>query len=323
LVLRIIFMGSPEEVIFPLKALEAHCQKTRAELVAVVSQPARPAGRKRVATDPPLARYAKDQGLLVLQPESAKANEFLKELALLQPDIVVTAAYGQILSRDFLAIPKRATINLHPSLLPSYRGATPVQSALLAGEKETGVTILFTVSALDAGAIISQKKVKVDEHETTEVLLPRLFSLAGDMLPEALAKLNDESFAGDMQDEKKVSHCRKIQKSDGEVDWNLPAEAIYNRFRAFSPWPGSFTFWAKQRLVLSGMRPVEAEPVTLSPGQLLYQPAQKRLLVGTATNPISLIKIKPAGGTEVGAEAFGNRLQGQSGDHFFYSERGA
>ena len=149
--MRIIFMGSPEEVIAPLKSLISLCEGSEHELVAVVSQPAKPAGRKKKLTDPPLASFAKEAGLKVYQPVKARDPEFLNQLRDDQVDLIITATYGQILSEEFLSIPKRGTINIHPSLLPEYRGATPVQTALFDGLETTGVSILFTVRALDAG----------------------------------------------------------------------------------------------------------------------------------------------------------------------------
>jgi folate-dependent phosphoribosylglycinamide formyltransferase PurN len=157
-------MGSPEEVVSPLQHLLEHCRKGKDQLLGVISQPARPAGRKKRLTDPPVASFAKEAGLTVWQPEKASAEEFLRTLEEAGPDVIITAAYGQILSERFLKIPKRATINIHPSLLPVYRGATPVQTALLDGLTETGVTILFTVKALDAGPIISQKRFAIEAN---------------------------------------------------------------------------------------------------------------------------------------------------------------
>jgi folate-dependent phosphoribosylglycinamide formyltransferase PurN len=162
LLMRLVYMGSPSEVIAPLESLIKHCQKSGDEVVAVVSQPAKPAGRKQTLTDPPVATFAKEQGLRCLQPIKASDPAFLEELKSLEVDVIITAAYGQILSNAFLAIPRRATINIHPSLLPAYRGAIPVPAALLDGLETTGVTVLFTVKALDAGNIILQKSFAIE-----------------------------------------------------------------------------------------------------------------------------------------------------------------
>ena len=177
--MRIVFMGSPKEVISPLESLMELCESDSFELVAVISQPARPFGRKKVLTDPPLATYAKEKGIHTLQPEKCRDEAFLTEtLKELNPDLIITAAYGQILSQAFLDIPKLGTINIHPSLLPEYRGAIPVPAALLDGKKTTGVSILYTVKALDAGDIISQESHDIEDNETSDILLARLFELS-------------------------------------------------------------------------------------------------------------------------------------------------
>jgi len=316
--LRIVFFGSPKEVISPLKSLMTFCESRQHELVAVVSQPAKPAGRKRQLTDPPLAEFAKECGLRVLQPSSARDPLFLEEFSALQPDLAITAAYGQILNEEFLAIPRRATINLHPSLLPKYRGATPVQSALLEGETRSGVSILFTVRKLDAGSLILQEKLDIGADETAQELLPRLFTLAGTLLPQAIHLLEDPSFVGAPQDEGEVTHCLKIQKSDGQIDWDSPATLIANRFRGYCPWPGSFTFFEGKRLIVQSLK-ISNINKDLSPGELSWDQDSKSLLAGTARGNISLIRLKPEGRKEVDAAVFWNQIKNLK-NHRFTSE---
>lgn len=246
--MRLIFLGSPEAVLAPLETLQTQAKAWGHELVGVVSQPARPTGRGQNLVDPPVALFAKANGIPVLQPEKASDPVFLQAFKDWSPDVAITAAYGQILSDAFLAIPKRATINIHPSLLPKYRGAIPVPAALMEGETTSGVTILFTVKKLDAGNLIVQAKTPIQPKETAGELTTRYFVLGATLLESALRKLADPSFAGDPQNEKLVTHCRKIEKQHGIIDWQLPAEDTFNRFRAFSPWPGSYTFLQGKRL---------------------------------------------------------------------------
>ena len=317
--MRIIFLGSPKEVLAPLRALMAMKEH---ELLAVVSQPAKPQGRKRQLKDPFVASFAKEHQIKVFQPESAKDPDFLSELRALTPDLMVTAAYGQILTEEFLAIPKRGTINLHPSLLPRYRGATPVQTALLNGDTKTGMSILFTVKKLDAGALILSKEAQIKEHETTKDLLTRMFTLGAEMLPLALDLLKDPGFKGSPQDEAGVVHCAKIQKTDGAIDWRKSAFSLYCRFRAFDPWPGSYAMLQGRRVVIlglgldsgldSGLAAHDKMAPKRNPGSFVFNKAAKALEVACGEDgaqTLCITRVKPAGGKEQDAAAFFNGLK--------------
>jgi len=307
--MRLIFLGSPEPVLAPLKTLLEEGPRHGHTVVGVVSQPARPVGRGRAPVDPPVAAFARRLGLPVLQPEKAADPAFLAAFAALAPDVAVTAAYGQILTPAFLQIPRRATINIHPSLLPRYRGATPVPAALLAGDTESGVTVLFTVQRLDAGNIITQERLLIDEHETAGELTSRFFTSGGRLTLAALEKLKDPAYCGTPQDETQVSLCRKIQKTDGLIDWHKPALATVCRFRAFAPWPGSFTFLGDRRLALTALQTAPAGTPAAAPGVVTYDRKRQTLLVGTSDGVIAVERLKPAGGKEVDAAAFWNGLK--------------
>lgn len=311
LIMRLVFLGSPEAALGPLKILSEKAGDYGHELVGVVSQPARPTGRKQLLQDPPVAKFAKERGILVLQPEKASDPTFLTAFRDLMPDVAITAAYGQILSPYFLSIPRRATINIHPSLLPKYRGATPVPAALLAGDKESGVTILFTVQKLDAGSIICQKATPLAPDEMAGDLTKRYFDLGGELLFAALEKLKDPTFTGTPQDESLVSHCRKIDKNDGLVNWNLSASDIYNRFRAHHPWPGTFTFHDNKRIQITEMRPQISTEGAISSnfGEITFDKPTGSLSVSTGFGKIHVLKVKPAGGKEINASSFWNGLQ--------------
>lgn len=311
--MRIVFLGSPEEVISPLNSL---LELDGIQVVGVVSQPAKPQGRGRTIEDPPVAKFAKARGILTLQPQKASDPEFLASFRELAPDVAVTAAYGQILTEEFLSIPKRATINIHPSLLPLYRGATPVQSSLAAGDTTTGVTILFTVKKLDAGNIIVQKAYPIGSDERAGELMTRMFTESGSLLKETFEKLRDPEFSGTPQDPNKVTHCRKIDKSDGNITWERSAEGIYNKFRAFEPWPGSFTFLAGKRVAVTDMRPTKDLMTSQDPGEFVFDKKQHCLTVGTGTDPLQILKLKPAGSGEINAAAFWNGLKDRSHPRF-------
>ena len=310
--MRLIFLGSPEPVVAPLKALLAQAGALGHEVVGVVSQPARPAGRGQGPLDPPVAAYAKSLGITTLQPEKASSAEFLGAFAGLMPDVAITAAYGQILSEEFLAIPRRATINIHPSLLPKYRGATPVPAALLSGEEVTGVTVLFTVKKLDAGAIIAQESMPIERDETSGDLTSRLFAASTPLVVTALRHLEDPLFVGTPQNEAAATHCRKIEKRHGAIDWQRSSAEIYNAFRAYEPWPGTFTYLEGRRLSLVDMKHDESAMSGLAPGQAHYEKRLRCLLVGTSDGTVQLFKLKAAGGKVVTAEAFWNGLKNRS-----------
>jgi methionyl-tRNA formyltransferase len=309
--MRLIFLGSPEAAVQPLATLLELGPERGHEVVAVVSQPAKPVGRRGAPEDPPVARFAKDKGLVTLQPGKAGDPAFLDRLRSLAPDVMITAAYGQILPDAFLAIPRRATINIHPSLLPRYRGATPVPAALLDGCRETGVTILFTVAKLDAGNVIVQSRSPVRRDETTGSLTERLFAEGGELVLTALEKLENRAFTGMPQDENAVTHCRKIKKTDGLVDWTQPTAVIMNRFRAHHPWPGTYTFAQGRRLALLRLRPSEGG--ALPPGAVRYDKAQKALRVGTADGAVDVLALQPAGGKLQDGAAFWNGLKDRDG----------
>lgn len=310
--MRLVFLGSPEAVLKPLETLWTNAKAWGHELVGVVSQPARPVGRGRVMTDPPVAAFAKAKGVPVLQPEKAGDPAFLEAFKAWQPDVAITAAYGQILTDAFLAIPKRGTINIHPSLLPRYRGATPVPAALIDGETASGVTILFTVKKLDAGNIIVQEKTPIGPKETAGELTVRYFELGARLLEPALQKLADPAFAGDPQDDKKVTHCKKIEKQDGAVDWEQPAEDTFNRYRAFAPWPGTFTFLQGRRVAITEMELDTQGISALEPGQAIFDKKHHCLTVGTGEGALRILKLKPADSKEILAAAFWNGLKDRS-----------
>lgn len=318
--MRIVFLGSPEAVLAPLTALLEEGPRHGHQVVGVISQPAKAVGRRGELTDPPVAAFAKAKGLTVLQPVKASEPAFLAALRALAPDVCITAAYGQILNDEFLSIPRRGTINIHPSLLPRYRGATPVPAALLDGQRESGVTILFTVFKLDAGNIIVQERSAIAADETSGSLTKRYFAVGARLLFPALERLADPMFTGEPQDDARVTHCKKIKKTDGLVDWTRPGEEIVNRFRAFEPWPGTFTFHAGRRVALTSLR-LDPEPrAHTTPGTVAYDKARGALLIGTGTVPVFVTKLKPAGGKDIDAAAFWNGLKDKTAVIFTASE---
>lgn len=314
--MKAIFMGSPEEVIAPLKYIINEIRGL--DIVGVVSQPARKVGRGKKLQDPPVASFAKEHGILTLQPEKASDQDFLNQLRALAPDLIITAAYGQILTQAFLDIPSRGTINIHPSLLPIYRGATPVQASLLNGDEETGVSILFTVKKMDAGNIIVQEKYEIKKDDTTGSLLTRMFQVSGQLVGQAIAKLADKNFTGEIQDENLVVHCKKIQKQDGFLNFQEASENIVNKYRGLTPWPGIYGFIGENRVAFNDISETKSE--SLKPGEFRFDKPTKAIIVGTKSKDIQIKKLKPAGKKEIDAPSFWNGLKDKENLVFDESE---
>lgn len=316
--MRIVFLGSPEYAVYPLKHL---IEQGEYEVVGVVSQTPKKKGRGQKIFESPVTVYAREAGLKILTPEKASSEEFLEELKALEPDLCITCAYGKILTQKFLDIPKRGTINIHPSKLPQYRGAVPVPAALLDGLKEISVTILFTVKALDAGNIIVQDHFSIGEEERSSELLTRLFKASSRTLDKALKKLEDPDFEGESQDESVVTHCKKIAKDDGLVDWAMSSEEIVNRYRAFFPWPGSFTFFEGKRVLLEEVKKMTQEETQglLFSGQFIFSKESKALFVKTGDHYLEVLKLKPEGKAILSAADFWNQIPKDKRQEVFFS----
>ncbi len=301
--MRICFLGSPAEVLPILSGLI-----NKANLVAVVSQPAKPFGRGKILTDPPVAEFAKHNNIKLLQPPSAKSQDFLQELKFLDIDLCVTAAYGQILSDEFLAIPRRGTINIHPSLLPKYRGATPVPTALLNDDAETGITILFTVKKLDAGNIIFQENFLLNGRETAGELTPVLFKQSVPLVLTAIEKLKAEpKFTGIPQDESLCSHSKKISKLNGQIDWTQSAKQIYSHYRAYTPWPGIFSFSEDNKRMLFGALELSPRNLSMPPGFTIIQ--DKKIFVSCGQGSLEILQIQPEGKKMIATQDYLNSVK--------------
>ena len=242
--MRVLFMGTPEFAISPLERL-AQEQYT---VVAVYTQPDKPGGRGRSLILSPVKMAALSMGLPVVQPESLKEGAAVEQLAGFQPDVIIVAAFGQILPQTVLDIPRYACLNIHPSLLPGYRGASPVAAAILAGDEVTGVTIMLLDSGLDTGPVLTQEKMTISSPDTTGSLSIKLSHMAAEMLPDVLRRWTAGEITPRPQNEAEVTYSHAIKKEDGDIDWQLPALDIWRRVRAFQPWPGAYTCWAGRRL---------------------------------------------------------------------------
>jgi len=237
---RIIFFGTPDFAIPSLRGL----LEGRDEVVAVVTQPDRSKGRGRKVIPPPVKEFALQKEITPFQPEKVKEEWFQDILKGLHPDLFVVVAFGQILPRSVLIIPKYGGINLHASLLPKYRGAAPIAWAILNGEKVTGVSTMMMDEGMDTGEILLQAEVPIGEEETAETLHDKLASLGAQLLMETLEKMKKGDLCPIPQDHSKATFAPPLKKEDGWIDWKKEAEKISRQVRAFNPWPGAFTEWS-------------------------------------------------------------------------------
>jgi methionyl-tRNA formyltransferase len=231
---RILFFGTPD---FAVPALAALVAAGRAP-VAVVTQPARPVGRGHRMQDPPVAACARAQGLEVMQPERVRSPDFLAQAAALAPDVAVVVAFGQIFPRALLELPAHGCVNLHASLLPRWRGASPIQAAIAAGDARTGVTTMLMEEGLDTGPILLQEETAIGADETAGDLSRRLAEMGGALLVRTLARLEQGDLAPRPQPAAGVTYAPRLARDSGRIDWRLEAREIQDRWRAFTPWPG-------------------------------------------------------------------------------------
>jgi len=235
--MAIVFLGTPAFAVPSLRRLAAE----GFEIAAVYTQPDRPAGRGRRPAPPPLKTAALELGLQVRQPESLRDPAVLVELAALRPEAGVGVAYGQILRQDVLDIPARGVINVHPSLLPRHRGASPVPAAILAGDAETGITIILMDAGMDSGPLLAQRRVPIQDSDTTATLMAALAEVAARLLTETLSRWLRGEIQPQPQDDSQATKAPLLKKEHGAIDWSLPAADIWRRVRAYNPWPGAYT----------------------------------------------------------------------------------
>ncbi|HDH07667.1 MAG TPA: methionyl-tRNA formyltransferase, partial [Candidatus Moranbacteria bacterium] len=238
--LRIIFMGTSSLAMEVLNSLI----REKYDVIAVYTQPDKKVGRREEITGSPVKNLAEQKKLSLFQPNSFDENEILN-IKKLRPDLIIVVAYGKILSGEVLGIPSFGSLNVHASLLPKYRGASPIQSAILSGENKTGVTIMLMDEGIDTGDIISQKEIDVDPEDTTEIITEKVSKLGTELLIETVPLWVGGKIKSRRQDHSQATFCKIIKKEDGLINWEDEAGVIYNKYRAFYLWPGVFSFWEK------------------------------------------------------------------------------
>lgn len=283
--IRAVFMGTPD---FALPALDALAD-AGCHIAAVYTQPDRRAGRGKRTTPSPVKQAALERGLPVYQPASLRRDPAARRrLADLAPHLIVVAAYGLFLPAETLALPPLGALNIHPSLLPLYRGPSPVASAMLAGDATTGVSIILLDEGMDSGPILAQRETPIGADETAGALTARLFDMGATLLTETLPAWRARRIAPAPQDESRATITRLLSREDGAIDWSMPAAQIARQVRAYHPWPGAFTHWNGKLLKIAEARALDA-PADSAPGVALALPQGVAIAAGEgALLPLTL-----------------------------------
>ncbi len=301
-------MGTPQFAVRPLHALA----EAGHELAAVVTRVDKPAGRGRSMAAPPVKLAAQQLGLTVFQPKRVRDPAFAETLRNLVPDAIVVAAYGQILPKEILFMPKHGCINIHASLLPAYRGAAPINWAIIHGDGETGITIMQMDEGMDTGGILLQERMPINARDTAGTLTEKLSVLGAKLIAKALPLVGAGTLKPAAQDETKATSAPLLKKEDGLIEWTLPAADIHNRVRGYTPWPGAYTFLNRN---VHKILETETAPGNGEPG-VIYKAGPDALEVGTGSGLIRILLIQPAGKKPMPAADFLRGHRGIEGKKF-------
>ena len=296
--LRIVFFGTPAFAVPTLEALLA----SRHAVVAVVTQPDRPRGRGQKTTPAPIKASATAAGVAILQPGSMKDPGFVAALSATNADLGVVAAYGKILTDAVLAVPRLGMVNVHASLLPRYRGAAPVHRAIIAGERETGITIMRVVRALDAGPMLATARRPIGSDETSEDVERDLARIGADLAVSTIEGLVDDQVPELPQNDADATYALRLAKDDGVIDWTRSANQIHNQIRGLHPWPHGFTFLGDKRLILLRST-ASADIAGREPGTIL-EASGDRLRVATGAGVLNLLELQAEGKRPMPAREF-------------------
>lgn len=286
--MRIVFMGTPEFAVPSLEALLA----SEDQIVGVVTQPDRPKGRGHELAPPPIKLIAQRSGIPFLQPLKIRTAEFLESLAAWKPDLIAVTAFGRILHAPILNLPSMGCVNVHGSLLPKYRGAAPVQWAVINGETETGITTMLMDEGMDTGAMLLQERIPILPEDTAGTVAPRLAELGGRLLVETIRQLKAGAMTPRAQDSTQATMAPLLKKEDGVIDWTGSAQSIINRIRGMSPWPGAYTFHGQERWNIWKAVAVP-EPAQAQPGTLVTVTKQS-IRVATGNGVLEILEIQTA-----------------------------
>jgi len=293
--MRIVFIGTGEVGVPTLQGL----LKSEHDVVGVVTQPDKPVGRSQQIEPPPIKRIPITTNIAILQPPRIKDPHAIEEIRAITPDVTVVMAYGQILPRAVLEIPKIACLNLHASLLPRWRGAAPIQAAIAAGDQETGITVMYMDEGLDTGDILLERKLDILPTDTGASLHERLAQVAPEALFESLRLLTAKSAPRIPQDNAQATYAPKLKRDDGRIDWSEPAEVIERKIRAFNPWPGAFIKLGDRNLKVFSASLVNRSG---KPGEILR--SEKELVIGAGNDALALGEVQLEGKKRMSAAEF-------------------
>lgn len=305
---RIVFMGSPEFALPSLRALADHYP-----VVGVVTQPDRPAGRGRVLSPPPVKILAESLGLPVIQPIRLKEPEAMQQLRDWKPELIVVAAFGQILKPEVLELPRSGCINVHASLLPRWRGAAPIQAAILHGDEQSGVTIMRIDPGLDTGPILSQRATAITAQDTAGSLGKRLAQMGADLLIETLPGYIAGKIKAKPQDNNLTTYAPMLDKEAGRLDFHQPAEVLARKVMAFNPWPGAFTTWQGANLKIHRAHTQSSQTTPREPGTTTVIEGQPAFT--TTDKLLVLDELQPAGKKPMTGKAFLNGVKDWGDSH--------
>jgi methionyl-tRNA formyltransferase len=307
--LNVVFLGSPQ---FAVPSFEALVDASDIDVALVVTQPDRRAGRGRKLNPPAVKVAAEFHGIPVHQPESLHDEAQVEPIRGANPDVIVVVSYGEILRKSVLELPPLGCINVHPSLLPAYRGSIPIQAAILNGDNDTGVSFMKLVRRLDAGPVLHQVRTPLSAQETTGDLSERLSHLAADYLPETLRRWAKGEIKLEYQNDAQATYTRELTKADAQIDWAWPAPYIERFVRAMYPWPKAWTTVEGQRLVITSILLDDSSAsIADSPG--LVRVDSDHAMVATGNGKVRLHRVQPAGKREMSASDWVRGLQGANG----------
>ena len=304
--MRIVFMGTPDFAVPCLQVLLDHSY----EVCGVFTQPDKPKGRGYTLTPPPVKELALRYQLPVYQPKSMKTGEAAEILRQLAPDLAVVVAFGKILPKEVLEIPPLGCINVHGSLLPKYRGAAPIQRAVLDGEKETGVTTQFLAEGIDTGDVILKESTPIGEEETSGELFDRLAGMGADLLIQTVSAIENGQVCAQAQQEDQATYAHMLSKEEARIDWTLPARQVHNLVRGMNPWPSAYTFLRGKRVKIHSCR--VCDDLSGAPGALIQKNGE--LFVCCGQGAVRILSLQPENSRRMEGRAYllGHPVQGEA-----------
>lgn len=308
--MRIVFMGTPDFAVGSLKAL---CESCKHEILAVVTQPDRPKGRGNKLLQTPVKEYALEQGLTVYQPQKVKTPEFVELLHELQPELIVVAAFGQFLSKEILELPKYGCINVHASLLPKYRGAAPIQYAIIKGEKESGVTIMQMDICMDTGAMLDKVVVPIEENTTMGELHDALREQGATLLLQVIDKIAAGTAVAEPQDNEQATYATLLDRSMEHIDWSKTAQEVHNLIRGFNPAPSTFTKLPNGKSLKIWGSKITDKSSTAAAGTVI-ETGKHSFFVACGEGVLEITEVQPESKKRMPAQVFLNGRGVQEGD---------